>query len=61
MARACRDDLPDGQSGIFLQKGLDRDGTQATDLPVGQITRPYSAAQKTDWLKARPDEGLAQV
>ena len=36
MARACRDDLPDGQSEIFLQKRLDRDGTRATDLPVGQ-------------------------
>jgi hypothetical protein len=22
--RTCRDDLPDGESGIFLQKGLDR-------------------------------------
>ena len=22
--RACRDDLPDGHSGIFLRKGLDR-------------------------------------
>jgi hypothetical protein len=22
--RACRDDLPDGESGIFLQRGLDR-------------------------------------
>jgi hypothetical protein len=24
MARACRDDLPDGESGIFLQPKLDR-------------------------------------
>jgi hypothetical protein len=35
MARACRDDLPDGQSGKFLVGGLDR---QNTDLPVGQIS-----------------------
>jgi hypothetical protein len=27
MARICRDDLPDGESEIFLQRGLD------TDLP----------------------------
>ena len=24
MRRACRDDLPDGESGIFFKKGLDR-------------------------------------
>jgi hypothetical protein len=35
MGRACRDDLPDGESEIFLQKGLDRDFAK---LPVGQIT-----------------------
>ena len=34
MARTCRDDLPDGESGIFLQRGLD---TKFADLPVGQI------------------------
>jgi hypothetical protein len=32
MARACRDDLPDDQSGIFLREGLDR---LMGDLPVG--------------------------
>ena len=32
MTRACRDDLPDGESEIFLQTGLD------TNLPDGQIT-----------------------
>jgi len=38
--RACRDDLPDGHSKIFLQTGLDR---QFTDLPVGQISRLTSS------------------
>ena len=33
--RACRDDLPDGESEIFLQRGLDSDFAK---LPVGQIT-----------------------
>ena len=34
---ACNaDDLPDGLSGIFLQRGLDR---KFSDLPVGQTTR----------------------
>jgi hypothetical protein len=32
MGRACRDDLPDDQSGIFLREGLDR---LLGDLPVG--------------------------
>ena len=36
MGRACRDDLPDGESGIFLRKGLDR---KFSDLPVGPISR----------------------
>jgi hypothetical protein len=35
--RACRNDLPDGLSEIFLQEALD---THAADLPVGQISRP---------------------
>jgi hypothetical protein len=43
MARACRDDLPDGQSEIFLQRGLDRDGPQMTDLPVGQINQLFAS------------------
>jgi len=34
-ARACRDDLPDGQSGKFFAEGLD---TIPGDLPVGEIT-----------------------
>jgi len=40
-ARICRDDLPDGESEIFLQKGLDNpmDG-QITDLPVGRRNPP---------------------
>ncbi len=33
MARTCRDDLPDGESEIFLREGLDR---LMGDLPVGQ-------------------------
>ena len=33
MARTCRDDLPDGESEIFFETGLDR---QIADLPVGQ-------------------------
>ena len=33
MARAGSADLPDGESGIFLRKGLDR---KISDLPVGQ-------------------------
>ena len=36
MTPACRDDLPDGVSEIFLQRGLD---TQITKQPVGQISR----------------------
>ncbi len=32
--RACRDDLPDGESGIFLWEGLD---TRIERQPVGQI------------------------
>jgi hypothetical protein len=32
--RACSDDLLDEESGIFLQKGLDR---KFTDLPVGHF------------------------
>jgi hypothetical protein len=36
MGRACRDDLPDGESGIFLREGLDR---KFSDLPVGPISR----------------------
>jgi hypothetical protein len=44
--RACRDDLPDGHSKIFLEMGLDRlkQGV-ATDLPVGQIT-PQGTARR---------------
>jgi hypothetical protein len=30
MARICRDDLPDGESEIFLQRGLDRRANQWT-------------------------------
>jgi hypothetical protein len=41
--RTCRDDLPDGQSGIFLQRGLDR---KFSDLPVGQISRPSAAVRR---------------
>jgi hypothetical protein len=37
MARICRDDLPDGESGIFLQTGLD---IKIAGQPVGQISRP---------------------
>jgi len=32
--------LPDGLSGIFLQKGLDTQAAWQIDLPVGQISRP---------------------
>ena len=35
MARACRDDLPDGLSEIFLQRGID---TPFNKPPDGQIT-----------------------
>jgi hypothetical protein len=35
MARICRDDLPDEQSEIFLQEGLD---TPVNKPPDGQIT-----------------------
>ena len=38
--RSCRIDLPDGLSGIFLQKGLDTQAALQIDLPVGQISRP---------------------
>jgi len=38
MARTCRDDLPDGESGIFFETGLDR---QIADLPVGQISLAF--------------------
>src|SRR5450631_604752 len=35
---SCRDDLPDGRSGIFLQNGLDRQiAGPPADLPVGLI------------------------
>src|SRR6266404_3007757 len=35
-ARICRDDLPHGESEIFLQMGLDSQmNTPITDLPVG--------------------------
>jgi hypothetical protein len=33
-AKGYRFDLPDGESEIFLQLGLD---SQMTDLPVGQL------------------------
>src|SRR5712672_4269905 len=36
MARTCRDDLPDGESEIFLREGLDR---LMGDLPVGHNQR----------------------
>jgi len=39
MARTCRDDLPDGGSEIFLQRGLDR---KIATTPDGQITGGYS-------------------
>jgi hypothetical protein len=35
MARICRDDLPDGESEIFLQMGLD---SPVDTPPDGQIT-----------------------
>src|SRR5712671_3512449 len=37
MARTCRDDLPDGESEIFLREGLDK---LMGDLPVGHNQRP---------------------
>jgi len=37
MARTCRDDLPDGESGIFLVRPLD---TKLARPPVGQINGP---------------------
>src|SRR6266545_4170596 len=37
MARTCRDDLPDGESEIFLREGLDR---LMGDLPVRHNQRP---------------------
>ncbi|THD53751.1 MAG: hypothetical protein E8A46_10225 [Bradyrhizobium sp.] len=37
--RVCRDDLPDGESGIFFMEGLD---SQSRNQPVGQITAPFS-------------------
>ena len=40
-ARVSATDLPDGASGIFLQRGLDG---QMTDLPVGQSLRSCEAA-----------------
>jgi hypothetical protein len=43
MAQAFTDDLPDGQSEIFFSRGLDR---HSADLPVGQISRSISPAQK---------------
>jgi len=36
-ARMCRDDLPDGESEIFLREGLDR---LMGDLPVGHNQQP---------------------
>ena len=36
MGRVCRDDLPDGESGIFFTEGLD---SQSRNQPVGQIRR----------------------
>jgi hypothetical protein len=36
MTRACRDDLPDGLSEIFLQRGMD---TPANKQPDGQISK----------------------
>jgi hypothetical protein len=37
---SCRDDLPDAESEIFLQTGLDRQNPQnKTDLPVGRRER----------------------
>jgi hypothetical protein len=35
MGRICRDDLPNGGSEIFLQRGVD---TPLNKLPDGQIT-----------------------
>ena len=35
--QACRDDLPDGESGIFFAGGLDGVFNTRVDLPVGQI------------------------
>jgi hypothetical protein len=58
MARACRDDLPDDQSGIFLREGLDR---LLGDLPVGPARvsikllcagAPQSEARRTSQLDA---------
>jgi hypothetical protein len=42
MARICRDDLPDGESEIFLQRGID------TKMPDGQISRPVRRNGETD-------------
>jgi hypothetical protein len=64
--RACRDDLPDGESGIFLREGLDR---KFGDLPVGPIgrharpvrneiaamsARPGSPARRSTWRRRQP-------
>jgi hypothetical protein len=45
MARICRDDLPDGLSEIFLQRGLD---SPLNKLPDGQITWADLAAVTSD-------------
>jgi hypothetical protein len=49
--RACRDDLPDGESKIFFAKGLDSQFTSIadfTDLPVRQTGIVVIARSKSD-------------
>jgi hypothetical protein len=47
MGRACRDDLPDGHSGIFLQKGLDHPNQPERIREISFYAQPI-------WRAVRP-------
>jgi hypothetical protein len=60
MARICRDDLPDGESEIFLQMGLDSPvnkppDEQITGLRREHISRVADAAQRHHRVHTRLD------
>jgi len=72
MARACRDDLPDGQNGIFFRRGLDSANqierlreikfyAQKPGICFGaQRVRKRCREQKPPLLVDRYHEGMAE-
>ncbi len=54
MARACRDDLPDGLSEIFLERGIDTPVNKPPDGQIsgGAVTERASTRARQSWSAA---------